>query len=444
MEILKMPLEKLRAAAYNPRKDLKPGDAEYEKLKKSMQEFGYVEPIIWNKQTGNVVGGHQRLKILKEMGEIEIECVIVDIDAQKEKALNIALNKISGEWDEGLLSNLLHELEDSGYDLEFTGFDLAEVKELFGSGSMENVEEDNFDAEQAAEEIVEPETKLGDIWILGNHRLLCGDCTKQEDVEKLMEGVLADMMLTDPPYNVDYGNSLERKHLKSSRVDSNIANDNMSDEDFYNFLSGFYKAAYSALKNGASAYIFHSTKETVNFTKAMKEAKFKYSQTLIWYKDHFTLGRQDYQHIFEPILYGWKEGAGHYFIDDRTNQTVIEEGKKDYKKLSKAELLILLAEIFKLQADILHDKKPVKSPDHPTTKPVTLCARLIYNSSLEGDIVYEPFAGSGSTLIAAEQLSRKCFAIELEPKYCDVIKRRVKNLRPNAVIKHIRNGEEIT
>ena len=443
MQIEKRAVVELKAAPYNPRKDLKPGDAEYEKLKRSIQEFGYVEPVIWNKRTGTVVGGHQRLKVMKDLGYEEVDCVVVDLDEQKEKALNIALNKISGEWDEGLLANLLKDLDNSGYDITFTGFDLAEAQELFGSGSFENVHEDEFDAESAAAEISEPKTKHGDLWFLGKHRLLCGDCTVAQDVAKLMDGRVADVMVTDPPYNVDYGSAIIGKNKSKTRTESTIANDNMNDDDFHQFLLAFYKAAYDVLKKGAPLYVFHSTKETVNFTRAMEEAGFKYAQMLVWVKNHFTLGRQDYQWIHEPILYGWKEGAGHYFIDDRTLSTALEGVAENIKKMSKAELTDLVERILGLPTTVVRDNKPVKSPDHPTMKPITLCAKLIYNSSHEDDTVYEPFGGSGSTMMAAEQLNRKCCAIELEPKYCDVIVRRYRELCPDAEIKHIRDGQEI-
>lgn len=443
MQIEKIAVAELKAAEYNPRKDLQPGDSEYEKLKRGIQEFGYVEPVIWNKRTGVVVGGHQRLKVMKDLGYDEVDCVVVDLDESKEKALNIALNKISGEWDNDLLASLLKDLDGSGYDITLTGFDLAEAQELFGSGSMENVHEDNFDADSAIEEIAEPKTKEGDLWILGQHRLLCGDCTQKENVEKVLDGRVADIMVTDPPYNVDYGSAVNGKHKSQTRANSTIANDNLSDDEFYQFLLAFYKAAESGLKKGAPIYVFHSTKETVNFTNAMTGAGLKYSQTLIWLKNHFTLGRQDYQWKHEPILYGWKEGAGHYFINDRTLSTELEVIAQNIKKMSKAELLELLEKILNLPSTIIEDNKPARSPDHPTMKPVTLCAKLIYNSSHEGDLVYEPFGGSGSVLIASEQLNRKCCAIELEPKYCDVIVRRYRETCPEAEIRHIRDGIEI-
>ena len=436
MVIEKKPVEELKAAEYNPRKDLKPGDAEYEKLKRSIEEFGYVEPIIWNKRTGNVVGGHQRLKVMKDLGHKEVDCVIVDLDDKKEKALNIALNKISGEWDNTLLANLLQDLDKSGYDVTLTGFDLAEAQELFGSGSMENVHEDNFDADAAIESVGEPKTKFGDLYILGQHRLLCGDCTQKEDVAKVLGGKQADIMVTDPPYNIDYGSTI-------SGAGRDIANDNMSDNEFYQFLLSFYKATEANLKKGAPVYVFHSTKETINFTKALQDAGFKYAQTLVWYKNHFTLGRQDYQWIHEPVLYGWKEGAGHYFINDRTLATVFEDIKENLKKMNKAELVEFVEKMLETPTTVIKDNKPTRSADHPTMKPITLCAKLIYNSSHEGDTVLEPFGGSGSTLIASEQLNRKCCAIELEPKYCDVIVRRYKELCPAIEVKHIRDGVEI-
>jgi DNA modification methylase len=446
MQIEKINAAELKAAAYNPRKDLKPGDAEFEKLKRSIEEFGYVEPVIWNKRTGNVVGGHQRLKVLQHLGQTEVDCVIMDLDDQKEKALNIALNKISGSWDDALLAVLLKDLEQSGFDVSLTGFEAAEVKDLFGAGSIENAHEDDFDEERALAETPTAVTQGGDVWHLGRHKLLCGDSTVLEAVRRFMDGERADIMVTDPPYNVNYKAAVEYHNNgehKSGRAVSDIANDNMGDKEFYEFLSAFYAAAHGVLKEGAAAYIFHSTKETVNFTGAMKAAGFKVAQTLVWVKNHFTLGRQDYQWIHEPILYGWKEGGGHYFIDDRTNCTVFEDGV-DLRKMKKEELADLVEKIFaETQTTVLRCDKPVKSPDHPTMKPIMLCAKLIYNSSREGEAVYEPFGGSGSTLIAAEQLNRVCRAIELDGRYCDVIVKRYRASNLTAEVFLLRNGEKI-
>ena len=351
MKIVKKKIEELKAASYNPRKDLKPGDKEYEKLKRSITQFGYVEPVIWNERTGTVVGGHQRLKVLKDLGYDEIDCVIVNLSLEQEKALNVALNKISGEWDNNLLGDLLKDLEQSGFDITLTGFDLSEAKDLYGKGSMENVHEDNFNSEKEVKEIKEPKTKIGDIYHLGEHRIICGDSTNVEYYKKVLDGQKIDLVVTDPPYNIDYGGTI-------SGNGRDIANDNMSDSEFYEFLLGFYKACFEMIKDGGPIYVFHSTKETVNFINAMIDAGFKYAQTLVWYKNHFTLGRQDYQWIHEPILYGWKEGAAHYFINDRTIATVIEELRLNGKKMSKNELLEILNKITGLETSVILDNKP--------------------------------------------------------------------------------------
>lgn len=226
MRIEKIPIEKLNPAKYNPRKDLKPGDPEYEKLKRSIEEFGYVEPIVWNERTGNVVGGHQRLKILKELGRTEIEVTVVDLDEIKEKTLNLALNKISGDWDESKLKDLLRDLEAEGADLDATGFEEYEIAEMIkdvGAG-----DEDDFDLDSEVAKIDQPTTKMGDLWILGSHRLYCGDATNIEDVKKLMGGQEADMVFTDPPYNVNYEGGTKDKLT--------IKNDNMGDGEFYQLL----------------------------------------------------------------------------------------------------------------------------------------------------------------------------------------------------------------
>lgn len=216
MLIEKIKIEKINPAKYNPRKDLKPGDVEYEKLKRSIEEFGYVEPVIWNKKTGNVVGGHQRLKVLMQLGETEVDCVVVELDDNKEKALNIALNKVSGDWDVPQLTDLLKELDASDFDVSLTGFDISEINKLFGEP---DTKEDGFDEDKALAEIVTPITKRGDVWQLGKHRLICGDSTSSEDMTILMNGHEADLVLTDPPYNVDYqGGTDEKLKIKNDKM----------------------------------------------------------------------------------------------------------------------------------------------------------------------------------------------------------------------------------
>lgn len=319
MNIQKIEITKLKPAEYNPRKDLKPEDEEYQKIKRSIIEFGYVAPVIVNSDM-TVIGGHQRLKVLKELG----------------------------------------------------------------------YKEDNFDIQQALDEIDEPTTKTGDIWILGRHRLMCGDSTQKEQVLRLMNNQEADMILTDPPYNVDY----EGKTADALKIE----NDNMNETEFYNFLLDSFRNMYESVKYGGSVYVFHADTEGLNFRNAFKSCGFKLAQCLVWVKNTFVMGRQDYQWRHEPILYGWKEGAGHYFVDDRKQSTVLEFDK------------------------------PSKNAEHPTMKPVDLLVYLIKNSSKENNLILDLFGGSGSTLIAAEQTKRNCYTMELDPKYCDVIVKRWETL----------------
>ena len=260
MQVSKIPIGQLNPAAYNPRKDLQPGDPEYEKLKRSMQEFGYVEPIVWNKRTGNIVGGHQRYKVLLDMGMSEIDCVVVDLDETKEKALNIALNKIQGDWDYIKLKDLLQELDTGEIDLELTGFDMGEIEDLMTQFHVPG----EIIEDEVPEPPKEPITKPGDLWILGRHRLLCGDSTDPEKVSKLMENQLADMIFTDPPYNVDY--------TGKTKDALTIKNDAMEDKNFRNFLVAAFKNMVDASKAGAPIYVCHADSEGLNFRSAFKEA----------------------------------------------------------------------------------------------------------------------------------------------------------------------------
>ena len=387
MNIQKIKIESLKPAEYNPRKDLKPEDEEYQKIKKSITEFGYVAPVIVNSNM-TVIGGHQRLKVLKELGYTEVECVVVDLDQEKEKALNIALNKISGDWDNDKLEELLAELKQTDIDMDITGFSFDEVDEILKD--ITGSKEDDFDLDQALDEIEEPISKRGDVWILGKNRLMCGDSTQKEDVMHLMNSQEADMLLTDPPYNVDY----EGKTSEALKIE----NDNMSETEFYNFLLDSFKNIFDSIKYGGSAYVFHADTEGLNFRNAFKSCGFKLAQCLVWVKNTFVMGRQDYQWRHEPILYGWKPGAGHYFVNNRKQSTVLEFDK------------------------------PSRNAEHPTMKPVDLLVYLIKNSSKENDLILDLFGGSGSTLIAAEQTQRRCYTMELDPKYCDVIIKRWENL----------------
>lgn len=381
MDIQKKSTANLLPADYNPRRNLKPGDAEYEKLKRSLEQFGYVEPVIWNKRTGRVVGGHQRLKVLIDIGITEVECVVVDLDEENEKALNVALNKISGEWDNDKLALLIADLQGADFDVSLTGFDQAELDDLFKDEMKDGIEDDNFDIDA---ELQKPTiSKLGDLWHLGNHRLVCGDSTKAQTYETLMAGKVANLVVTDPPYNVNYEGSAGK-----------IKNDNMGNNAFYQFLFDAFVNTEKAMAADASIYVFHADTEGLNFRKAFADAGFYLSGTCIWKKQSLVLGRSPYQWQHEPCLFGWKKSGKHQWYSGRKETTIWEFDK------------------------------PKKNGDHPTMKPIPLIVYPIMNSSMSNCIVLDPFGGSGSTLIACEQTNRICYTIELDEKFCDVIVKR--------------------
>lgn len=402
MDIQTLPVEKLVPAEYNPRKDLKPGDPEYEKLKRSITEFGYVEPVIWNRTTGRVVGGHQRLKVLIDTGVNEVECVVVEMSEEKEKALNVALNKISGDWDKEKLSLLIADLQGADFDVSLTGFDAPELDALFKDAQREGVHDDDFDVDAALKEPAI--TKAGDLWLLGKHRLICGDSTKKDVFDLLMDGRQANLVVTDPPYNVNYEGSAGK-----------IKNDNMTDSAFYDFLLASFQNMEACMASDASIYVFHADTEGLNFRRAFSDAGFYLSGTCIWKKQSLVLGRSPYQWRHEPILFGWKKKGKHEWYADRKQTTIWEFDK------------------------------PKNNPDHPTMKPVELLAYPILNSSMANCIVLDPFGGSGSTLIACEQTDRTCFMIELDEKFCDVIvKRYIEQVNGSGDVFLIRNGERIS
>ena len=398
MVIEKKNTKDLLPAEYNPRKDLKPGDAEYEKLKRSITEFGYVEPVIWNKTTGRVVGGHQRLKVLMDMGITEVECVVVELSEEKEKALNIALNKISGEWDKDKLALLITDLQGTDFDVSLTGFEPAEIDDLFKDSVKDGLKDDDFDVEA---ELKKPTiTKSGDVWTLGRHRLVCGDSTKAETFDLLMCGKKANLVVTDPPYNVNYeGNA------------GKIKNDNMANDAFYEFLLAAFTNMESVMADDASIYVFHADTEGLNFRRAFADAGFYLSGTCIWKKQSLVLGRSPYQWQHEPILFGWKKKGKHLWYTGRKESTIWEFDK------------------------------PKKNADHPTMKPIALIAYPILNSSMSNTLVLDAFGGSGSTLIACEQTDRTCYTVELDEKFCDVIvKRYIEQVGTDANVSVQRDG----
>lgn len=374
-------VDALRPAAYNPRKKLKAGDKEYEKIKNSILEFGYVEPIIVNYDM-TVIGGHQRLTVLKDLGYTEVQCVEVHIeDENKVKALNIALNKITGAWNEQLLADLIVDLQSANFNTDFTGFEAPEIEQLFSKVHNKDIKEDDFDVEA---ELQKPTmSQAGDVWLLGRHRLVCGDSTLPETYTKLMDGKKANLVLTDPPYNVDVEETAGK-----------IKNDNMPDEDFYKFLFAMFVNVEQNMERDASIYVFHADSKGLIFRQAFHDAGFYLSGCCIWKKNALVLGRSPYQWQHEPCLFGWKLGGKHQWYSDRKQTTIWE-----------------------------YDR-PKSSKEHPTMKPVALMAYPIQNSCMSNCIVLDPFLGSGSTLIACEETNRICYGIELDEKFADVIVRR--------------------
>lgn len=373
------------------------------KLRSSLREFGFVNPIIIDREF-NVIAGHGRLMAAKEEGIEEVPCVFVDYltDAQK-KAYILADNRMAMDagWDEELLKIEMEELQNLGYDLEFTGFDEKELADLFGVDDKE-VKEDEFDLTAALEKASFVER--GDVWFVGKHKLMCGDATSSEDVAKLMEDKKANLILTDPPYNVAF----------KSSDGLTIQNDSMDNNDFYEFLYLSFKNMADHLENGGAAYVFHADTEGLNFRKAFIDAGFHLAGCCIWVKDSLVLGRSDYQWQHEPVLYGFLQNGKHPWYSDRKQTT------------------------------IWNFDKPKKNSNHPTSKPLDLLAYPINNSTQANAIVIDTFGGSGSTLMACEQMNRICYTMELDEKYASVILRRyVEDTNDSENVYVIRNGEKI-
>ena len=380
MQTVNYPIDKLIFAEYNPRQLTKD---QYKDLKDSITRFGLVDPMIVNthKQRKNIlVGGHQRVRVAKDLGFEEVPCVEVKLTLDKEKELNIRLNKNTGEWDYDALANYFDvgELTDWGFTDDELQFWAEEPKE----GLIDDDE---------VPEVEEAVTQTGDLWMLGDHKVLCGDATKKEDVERLMEGQKADMVFTDPPYNVDYDQ--DKSPLgKPEGSKGKIQNDNMSREEFNIFVTNWMDNVMSYAVGGI--YVCMSCKEWGNIMSVFEKLGGHWSSTIIWNKNSFVMGRQDYHRKFEPILYGWKEGNKHYWCGDRK------------------------------QSDVWDVDRHIKNDLHPTMKPIELMVNAISNSTIKNNNVLDPFLGSGSTLIACEKTNRKCYGMEIDPHYCDVIVKR--------------------
>ena len=406
MKFQKISIDKINPASYNPRRDLKPDDKGYKQLVKSMDEFGCVEPLVWNKRTGNLVGGHQRFKVILAQGAKEAQVSVVDLSLEKEKALNIALNKISGDWDQDKLNMLLDELlEIPDFDVELTGFELPDIENMLANILKDSDSENNFNIDKELNRKGPAITKSGEIIELGmhgEHRLLCGDVTKPQDVNKLMGQFRAQLCNADPPYNVSYDrrnrptSKHQRKKINSNEARSmKIKNDDLTPKRYANWFRKVRDALDEVLNKGAAFYIWNSHKNFGLMHDLLTENNFKVATVITWAKETFSPNFADYNNQTEFCLYGWKGGAKHNWYGPK-NESTLWNIRRDRTDLYR----------------------------HPTQKPVELAERAIRNSSKRGEIVFDPFIGGGTTLIAGARIGRKCFGMEIEPNYCDCIIRR--------------------
>jgi DNA modification methylase len=429
----RIPISRINPAPYNPRKDLAPGDPQYAKLKRSLDEFGCVEPLVLNSRTGNLVGGHQRLKILMERGDTHAVVSVVDLDEVREKALNLALNKIGGEWDDDMLAELLRELTSTpDFDLETTGFEVGEARDLVAD-LLSQGRGESFDVNAALQEAGPRVTKPGDLIVLGDpatgHRLLCGDCTEAPAVSRLMKGTKAALMATDPPYLVGYtgtNHPVTGRRPPTTKLPGNKDwtgtygadwDDGDANPELY---SKFLQAAVAgAIQTDAALYIWHASRRQAMLEQAMVAAGMLVHCQIVWVKNRPVLTRGWYAWQHEPCLMGWLKGNKPKRADRTVLSTVWE-------------------------IDTLPNGP--ERPNHPTPKPLEVFEIPLRQHTHAGEVCYEPFAGSGTQIIAAHKLGRRCFAMEVSPVYCDLIVRRfIAFAGPEAVSKDIarryRTGE---
>jgi len=426
MKIITLPIGQIKQYEHNAKNH---PPHQIQQIARSIKEFGFNDPIAID-ETNTIIEGHGRYLALLELGRQEVECIRLDhlTEAQK-KAYIIAHNKLTlnSDFDLETLAQELEAIKALNMDPTITGFELEELDKILGVNDLDNITEDEFDGTLPEE----PYTESGDVWILGRHRLMCGSSIEEAEVNTLMNGEQADMILTDPPYNVDYEGGSGLK----------IQNDKWASAGmFYDFLFSFFKEAATHTKPGAPIYVFHADTEGLNFRKAYQDAGFKLAETLVWVKNALVMGRQDYQWRHEPILYGWKPGAAHKWYGGRSQDTVIDEKTKhQISSMKKADLLALVKELLRdeeVPNTVLYEDKPTANDIHPTMKPVRLLARLIINSSTSKDLIYDGFGGSGSTIIAAEQTQRRANVMELDPKYCDAVVNRFYKFNHDKQLRH--------
>lgn len=416
MKLVSVSLQDLKPYENNPRIN----DNAVESVMNSIKEFGFKVPVVITKDNV-IVAGHTRYKASKKLGLEKVPCIVADdLTEEQIKAFRLADNKVSelAEWD---LKKLEIELSSIALDMSLFNFDMAELSTEIDK--HKEVEEDNFNVDEALEEISTPTVKRGQLWKLGNHFLLCGDSTSKDDVRKLMNGNKANLVLTDPPYNMNYAGAGNTP--KSKREKSKILNDNLNDDDFELFLINVNKALSDVMLDGASFYIFYKELGKGVFITSLEKGGLTFKQELIWLKNHLVLGGSKYQNIYEPCLFGCKGESISIWNGGRKQTSVIDS----IDMLNDIEVRNTLRELIEtLDVDVIRENKQMVNDLHPTMKPLKLLAKFIMNSSNVNDIVLDVFGGSGSTLITCEQLNRQCFTMELDEKYCDVIIKRWEDL----------------
>ena len=392
MKIQKISISEINPAPYNPRKDLQPDDFEYQQLEASIKEFGFVEPIVWNERTKTLIAGHQRLKILIKNGVKEVHASVVDLSHEKEKALNIALNKIKGSWDEVKLASVLDELSViPDFDVSVTGFEFQEISKIIDEQSRPK--EDTFDFLSAVKAVKDSQTKLGDVIKLGKHRIMCGDSNNLDDLKQLMQEQKAQLVYTDPPYNVAYDNKARPIKNKNKKEWDEIQSDDLNQGKYEEWLKNIFTNIGCYFDEGATAYVWNGHKQFYFMHKVLTELEYHVSTVITWAKDNFAVSFAPYNWQTEHCLFFWKKNSGKHKWYGNGKQSNLWYAQRD-----PAERLI-----------------------HPTQKPAALVIKALKNSSARDDIVLDLFLGSGSTLIAAEDLGRRCFGMEIDPRYCDAI-----------------------
>ena len=434
LEVARLPLDSIKPHPRNPRKHPAPGSAQWEALRSSLNH-DYFDPLVVNRRNGMLVSGHLRHKVLVDSSFTHADVSMVDYDEETHIARLIAANNLLGDWEQEILSSLAKDLDSANIAAGLAGWDEKRMAALLEGPKVDDDTTGATVLVSQAEEIQqERAVRVGDLYAVGDHRILCGDCTIAANWDLLLEGRLADMVWTDPPYNIDY-DAIQRRRLDLNiekgrsgtfAAPEKILNDHLSSTDYDSLLSTCFARAFEYTKPGGTLYVAHADSFGLMTRQTLEGAGWYLAQCLIWVKNAFTLGRQDYQWQHEPILYGWKPGAGHYWQGGYCQSSILDDEEKNLSKLQKEELVEIIQRLRNdRDTTIIREPRNNANSLHPTVKPLALVARQIWNSSKRGDTVLELFGGSGTTILAAEQTGRLAVATELDPKFCAVILERL-------------------